>query len=728
MRSNPPKAQKIALIGGGHTHALVLRSFAMKPVADVQFTLINPSPKAPYTGMLPGYVAGHYTRRDVEIDLMRLARNSGAQLILDTVTGMDPLAKTISLQGREPISYDIASINVGITSHLPNIPGFNKFGHPAKPLGEFAKGWSHFLNTISNNDELPQIAVIGAGVAGVELALSMSHRLHGHTSNPAKITILERSDQILKGTSAKTKQILMDLLAEHNITVRTDVKITQVDRDRVTFEDRTSIESHFTVGAAGATPHSFLEQTGLTCQNGFITVDDTLTTSNPTVFAAGDCVHFSSNPLPKAGVFAVRQAPILHNNLIAALKGARRTPYKPQKNYLKLISTGSKSAVADTFGTTLNGHWAWRLKDHIDRKFMKRLADAPEMTPTRTQVQTTATPKELEDKYAMMCGGCGAKMDSRHLTETLSKQPAKNRDDVLSQPGDDAAILRHGAGFQVLTTDHLRSFTNDPWTLGRVAAIHAMGDIWAMGAAPQAAVASIILPPMADHLHAAMLDEVLSAATQALTDAGADLVGGHTSVGSELTVGFSITGLTANAPIKNAGAVPGDVLVMTKPLGVGTILAAEMRGLADGYDVQTAYAQMMRSSQKAAKTLSRHAHAMTDITGFGLAGHLMQMMQASGTQAVVKTTNIPVLEPAIDLARQGIKSSLWASNRAALPDLADDHDPRNALLFDPQTAGGLLAAIPKEHADKAINDLQSEQDPATIIGEIVAGAPSLRLD
>jgi len=151
-------------------------------------------------------------------------------------------------------------------------------------------------------------------------------------------------------------------------------------------------------------------------------------------------------------------------------------------------------------------------------------------------------------------------MESSRLAQVLSKQPAHQRSDILSAPGDDAAIIKHGQGCQVFTTDHLRAFTNDPWLMGKIAAIHAMGDIWAMGARPQAALASIILPPMADHLHAGMLEEILSAATQSLRSAGADLVGGHTSVGPELTVGFSITGLTEAHPVQNANAKPGDLL------------------------------------------------------------------------------------------------------------------------------------------------------------------------
>jgi len=728
MRPIPPKAKKLVFIGGGHTHALLLRMLIMQPVDDIQLTLINPSAKAPYTGMLPGLVAGHYERHDVEIDLIRLARSSNAQIILDQVVGLDHHNKTIQLNSRSPISYDVASVNVGIASDLPAIPGFGLFAIGAKPLGAFAQAWQLYLNHISSNHTPARIAVIGAGVAGVELALAMAHRLSKTNRSRAKLIILEKDSEILAGTSAKTKALLNQELSSADIEIKTASKIKEITQTEVHLEDGSLVTSDFTVGAAGATPHPWLSKTALDCENGFIKVQSTLqTVTDRFVFASGDCAHFTPNPLPKAGVFAVRQAPILLQNLKAALQDAPLKAYTPQKNYLKLISTGGKSAVFDKFGLALNGPLIWQIKDRIDRKFMDQFKHLPTMKQEGQNSNQTATPKDLREKYDQLCGGCGAKMESSRLAQVLSKQPAHQRSDILSAPGDDAAIIKHGQGCQVFTTDHLRAFTNDPWLMGKIAAIHAMGDIWAMGARPQAALASIILPPMADHLHAGMLEEILSAATQSLRSAGADLVGGHTSVGPELTVGFSITGLTEAHPVQNANAKPGDLLILTKPLGIGTILAAEMRGKADGYDVEAAYHQMSRPSQKASEILSPKAHGMTDVTGFGLAGHLTQMMINSGTQAILDKAQIPILDAAVTYANMGMKSSLWSANRAAIPNWTHDDTGEMALLFDPQTAGGLLASVPKEMAQELETALIDAGETASIIGEVTKGPPGLTL-
>lgn len=724
MQTVIPKANRIVFVGGGHTHALILRSLAMAPLAKSLITLINPSTKAPYTGMLPGHVAGLYTQDEVEIDLLRLARAANAQIVLDEVTAVDPNSRTISLKNRPSISYDLTSINIGVTSDLPMISGFQKYGHAAKPLGLFAHGWNDYLKKIAATKEHTNIAVIGGGVAGIELALAMAFRLKSETGSEPNITIIERDSEILKGTFPKTKNRLLNHLQNANISILTNAEIIKVTKTKVYLSDGSQMDSHFTVGAAGATPHPWISEIGLETKNGFICIDETLTTSDPNIFAAGDCAHFSPKPLPKAGVFAVRQAPILLQNLRAASSGKPKRIYKPQRTYLKLISTGSKNAVADKFGITLDGRFMWNLKDRIDRKFMDQLNAPPSMNVT---FPNTATKSELDQKYQMMCGGCGAKMESRHLSSVLSQLPMKNREDVISSSGDDAAVLKHGDGFQVFTTDQLRAFSNDPWLMGEVAAIHALGDIWSMGAAPQAALASIILPPMADHLHAAMLDEILTAATNVLRTAGADLVGGHTSIGTELTVGFSITGLRDLAPIQNANAQAGDALILTKPLGIGTILAAEMRAQADGRDVEEAYNLMRQSSQISSQILSPHARAMTDVTGFGLAGHLNQMMENSDSRAMLIADQIPVLGPAITYANAGIRSSLWTSNRNAIPNWTHSDTGRNALLFDPQTAGGLLAAVPSERAETILMELKQADIDAHIIGHVVEGPAGIDL-
>jgi selenide,water dikinase len=430
-------------------------------------------------------------------------------------------------------------------------------------------------------------------------------------------------------------------------------------------------------------------------------------------------------PRPKAGVFAVRQAPVLYHNLRAVLTEGRLRPYRPQRDYLKLVSTGGQAAVADKFGLRSGGGWLWRIKDRIDRRFMAKFADYPVMpAPALPDPQVAGLAEAMGDKP--LCGGCGAKLAPGALAAALAGLPSPVRADVLSGRGDDAAVLRAAGGVQVMTTDHLRAFTADARLMARIAAVHALGDVWAMGAAPQAALAQVVLPRMAPDLAAAELAEVMEEAAAVFAAAGADVVGGHSSVGAELTIGFTVTGLAGHA-VGKGGARPGDALILTKALGTGTVMAAEMAiarlpGLILGEAVAAALAQMGQPQAGAAAVLAPLAHAMTDVTGFGLAAHLLEMLEASGMAARLEAAAVPLLPGALELAAAGVASALAPGNRAVtVGRLVMAEGPLKALLHDPQTAGGLLAVVPPGEAAALVAALRAQGLPAAQIGTVEAG-------
>lgn len=686
MKQQIPFTRDLVLIGGGHTHALVLRSWGMNPLPGVRLTVINPGPTAPYSGMLPGFVAGHYTRDELDIDLVKLARFAGARLINGRAVAMDPAAKTITVPNRPPVAYDVAAIDVGITSEMPRLRGFAHHGIPAKPLGTFATRWDAFRATAKQ----PKVAVIGGGVAGAELAMAMAHALRDRTP---EVSLIDRG-RVLEGFNPPARSRLMAALSELGVTCVEDADVIEVVAHGVCLADGRTIASEFTTGAAGARPHDWIADIGLDLHDGFLTVGPTLQTSDPDVFAVGDCAHLSHDPRPKAGVFAVREAPYLYDNLRARLSDRPLRAFRPQKDYLKLISLGGKTALAEKLGTARRGKLLWRWKDRIDRTFMTQFDDLPQMETELPLRTATGVAEALGN--APLCGGCGAKVGRNALRSALGQLPAPTRTDVTTLPGDDAALLTVGGQRQVLTTDHLSAVTDDPVTMARIATVHALGDIWAMGAAPQAATLTLILPRMTADLQARTVAEITSTVAESLGDAGAALVGGHTTMGDSLTIGLSITGLCDTNPITLAGAKPGDALILTKPLGSGTIMAAEMRRLARGADVMACLKVMQHPQSDAAAALQA-AHAMTDVTGFGLAGHLAGICTASGVGAAVRLKDVPLMQGALDLAKHGVRSSLYPDNRQIEGVFAPD-TARAALMFDPQTGGGLLAAVPPDVA------------------------------
>ena len=711
-----PLTRDLVLIGGGHTHALVLRKWGMNPLPGARVTVINPGPTAPYSGMLPGFVAGHYSREDLDIDLVQLARFAGARVILGAAVGLDPNRGLIHVADHPDIAFDTASINVGITSNMPTLAGFTDHAVPAKPLGPFAAKWGAYLK----NSGPASVAVIGGGVAGVELVMAMAHALRAR-GRQAEVALIDKA-QVLTATGAKAARTIRQAMQNLGITCVEHAEITQITAEGITLADGRHINAEFVTGAAGARPYSWIATSGLDLEDGFIRVNRYLQSSDPAILAAGDCAQLTETPRPKAGVFAVREAPILFNNLRATLGAGHLRRYRPQRDYLKLISLGERSALAERLGTSFSGPMMWSWKDHIDQKFMNRFRNLPQMpAPPLPRLHADGVPEALGDKP--MCGGCGAKVGRSALRSALAVLPGLDRADIRPLPGDDAALLTVGGARQVMTSDHLRAFVQDPVLMTRIAAVHALGDIWAMGAKPQAATATLILPRMSDELQRRTTAEIMVTATDVMHDAGAAIVGGHSSMGEELTIGFAVTGLCASDPITLSGGRPGDVLILTKPLGSGVLTAAEMAGLANGDWVLGAYSHMTQPQNEAADLLAA-AHAMTDVTGFGLAGHLSGICEASGCGAVLDLNAIPVMEGALELIHQGVQSTLFPDNRAIAPELPTGG--KADLLFDPQTAGGLLATVSPDEAGNICDQLRAAGYPAAVIGRL-STAPGLRL-
>ena len=331
------------------------------------------------------------------------------------------------------------------------------------------------------------------------------------------------------------------------------------------------------------------------------------------------------------------------------------------------------------------------------------------------------------EKTQPLCGACGAKVGGKVLEKVLGKLPS-NVPGMTNRIGDDAAVLNLTESLKVLTTDHLRKFCNDPWKMARITAIHSLGDIWAMGADPVAVLSHITIPEGSPQFQENCLTEIMDAARGAFLAEGAHIVGGHTSKGVELVIGFTILGNVNDKPITAEGALPTDKVILTKPIGVGTILAGEMQGLSEGTWIKNAHDWMMRSQGKIARIIGQKATAMTDITGFGLAGHLIKICQESDLAVKLYLDELPVLEGAVELASRGVRSTLFEENLDYNPLVrCSTGDIKWPLLFDPQTSGGLLASIPEKDVNIVISKLKEHGFCGSVVGEFIAGRPEIKV-
>eukprot|EP00933_Yihiella_yeosuensis_P020195 TRINITY_DN16253_c1_g1_i2.p1 TRINITY_DN16253_c1_g1~~TRINITY_DN16253_c1_g1_i2.p1 ORF type:complete len:506 (-),score=116.84 TRINITY_DN16253_c1_g1_i2:38-1435(-) len=432
-------------------------------------------------------------------------------------------------------------------------------------------------------------------------------------------------------------------------------------------------------------------------------------------------------------------------NLRAVLEGKPLVEYLPQKEFLGIIVLGRGGAVASKGNVALRSEWLWDLKDWIDQTWMwKYTKGLPKMgsdsEPSAVAVKAGGSSLELLAKASMRCGGCGSKVGSTVLSGTIQRlqaeQPPHLRPELLMglDSPDDAAVVSHKGSVSVQTVDFFKSFIGDPYIFGRVAALHALSDCFAMGAEAQTALALCTIQLGSDEVMSEDLFQIMAGANRELVASRCSLAGGHTTEGPEIGFGLCVTGVAENAEtlMKKGGLKPGDALLVTKPVGTGCLMAGEMQQRVRGLYVSGAMRSMLRSNLPAAKVaLELGVDACTDITGFGLAGHLLEMCKASSDcSASLWLDQVPCLDGSEALVREGVMSSLQPANfrlrrgiqneEAVASAFAAGKLPRYPLLFDPQTNGGLLLAVrggPKS-VDKVCEALRAAGEACWKVGEV----------
>ena len=708
MQPSRPIETDIVLLGAGHAHVEVLRRFALKPEPGVRLTLIAREPETPYSGMLPGLIRGEYSHAAIHIDLAPLAAAARVRLILGEATAIDPAERVVTVPGRPRVGYDLLSIDIGGVPAMPDDTGV-----PVKPIGRFL----HRLDRL--NEDLPhgvRIAIVGGGPAGAELALALAHRF---AERFQPILVCSSSDPI-PAAPARARRIVRAALAEAGVELVCGVTAGGIDEGRLPLSDGSFLEVEAALWATGVVGPALLAASGLACDDkGCIRVDATLRAiGDDRVFAAGDCATIQGAERPKAGVWAVRAGAHLADNLRRVALGGSPHPWRPQREALVILGLGGGRAVAWRNGLTVSGALIQRWKDRIDRRWM-------------AMYTTMRMPSDLGE--SMRCGGCGAKVGAEVLAGALAGLDGTRSPDLLIglDAPDDAAVLRPPPGkLLVQSVDHFRAFIDDPYVFGQIAAAHALSDLHAMGARPWTALAVASVPYASGAKMRADLRALLQGATEVLSADGCALIGGHSSEASEIALGFAVTGLAEQQQVLRKGGLrAGQVLILTKPLGTGILLAGHMRGLTRSAWLMAAIAQMRMTNAAAARILMGHnAAACTDVTGFGLAGHLTEMLTASHVAAELWPEAIPVLPGARELAEQGVESSLAPDNARALAGMG--RDALTAVLIDPQTSGGLLAGVSANRVEHCLIALREAGMTAAAIGVVEArpdGAAAIRL-
>jgi selenide,water dikinase len=689
----------LVFIGGGHTHALVLRMLAMKPIDNVRLTLITDTLLTPYSGMLPGYIAGHYSVEATHLDLNKLAKAARVRLIHGRVNGIDVENKTIQLENQASIGYDKVSINTGSTPNV-GVAGAREFGVGVKPISQLTDTWRKLLaqNTAQST---PHWAIIGGGAAGIEIVLAIAHRFMC-ADDALKLSLVQSGDTLLPGYHQNVQKQVALALKQYGIELVTGFRVSRVTKNTLESNSGDTLCIDQSIWCTPATAPTWPKLAGLdTDAGGFIAVNEFLqSTSHSDVFACGDVAAMVKSPRPKAGVYAVRSAPFLTKNLTAIFSQQSMTPLSLQTDFLSLISLGGKNAVGQRGWLSLKGKWIWRWKNQIDQNFMALFSNKLPAMPTM-------------NNEAMHCGGCGSKIGPELLSDTLKELsifPNENFDTDLTQAEDAsvAAVIDNTSLLQSI--DGFRAFTDDYYKLGVAATHHAINDLYAMGLQPISAQVWANLQFEHPRLIKRDFRRLMQGVTETLLHHKATLVGGHSTEGIEThlalvvnglneSIGESTNELTDKSHWQKNALQEGDWLLLNKPLGTGIILAADAQGCAAPKSIEALWHNLLQSNRPFFLALkNKKIHAATDVTGFGLIGHLLEMLKGTQYSVKITTDNIPLINGALELSQQGFESTLIPQ----LMPMLNQCDAGNIdiatvkCLLDPQTNGGLLLSVSAE--------------------------------
>lgn len=735
-------APQVLLVGGGHSHVQVLRRMMMRPWPEARVTVVLDTPVAVYSGMVPGYVAGQYRISELEIDVVPLARLAGAEVVLAPAVGVDVGDRRVRLDGRAPLAYDFVSFDVGSTVAGLDLPGVRERARATRPISRLVREIGSLSESfLAHAEDRPfEVVVAGGGAGGVELAFTVRERLlaaarRAGVERALRITLLQALPEVLTGFPPSLAARARRNAAERDISVRTGVTVAAAEEEGVRLDSGELVAADSLIWAVGAGSLDLFRDSGLPLDDrGFVLTRPTLQTAgDERIFAVGDCATLQDWPAtPKAGVYAVRQGPVVADNLRRAVAGRPLRRYRPQSDFLTLLNLGDGSALGAKWGGSFEGRWVMRLKDRIDRKFMRKfqvLDDGGGTTDEFSRMDRTAMD-------AMLCGGCAAKAGRTTLDQALGRVreefgsgPAGRSESVrlgLDQSDDAAAFATPRGDVVVSSVDWFKSFSEDYWLNGKIAAANALSDLFATGAAPRYAMALVNLPEeQSTDERAETLYQLLAGARSLLDEGGVALLGGHTTVGPELMVGFSVEGHPIGERLLTLdGLEAGDGLYLTKQLGSGVVLRGVMLGQGRGEWLQAATAQMVCPNEKAARAaVASGLTAATDVTGFGLLNHLAEMLRASRVSAEVDISALPALPGVEELLGSGLRSTAHEQNRKIVKAVRVEPGalghPGFELLFDPQTAGGFLAGVPASKSGEFLGRLRAADVGVVRIGAVV---------
>ena len=699
----------LILLGAGHSNIEVLRKFGKKPLYGLRLTIISNSYFSTYSGMVPGYLQGIYKWEEINFDLVKLCRVYGHRLIIANITKINTKNKSVYLENRPKINYDFLSINLGIKSDSSKIKGAEKYCLKLKPISSIKRNFDRLFkfNKINKSNN---IIIIGAGAAGFEVALALRENF-SKIGIQKKITLLSKNSSVLNKFNKKAEIIAINTLKKNNVKIKYFAEVIKVTDAYVILKNGEKIFGKLPILATSNGPLDLLKKSNLPLnRNGSIIIEKNLLVSgNNYVFSSGDIAEIKGHPLPKAGVFAVKQGKILAKNIRRHLLHKRLKNYNSQKSYLSIIGLSYGQALAIKSIFSIKGTLLWYIKKFIDKKFIEKYTYYNKEKITDNN-QTEPILNEMQ------CKGCASKISQDILNNVFQENIKKGSLDADKVPYTKNI-------FQ--TTDVISSIINDPFELGKISAKHALNDILASNSNPIASQMIISLPPAINEINKRDLIQLKAGAELLMEKAKCKIIGGHTySNNDEQTyMGFSIIG--KRKKYAREKKITKGNLYITGKIGSAIVFAAIEKKIINGIYSKEVVNEMNKSNYEIFKIFSKYnLQCITDISGFGLAIHannlLLRHSDLNGLE--ISLEKIPLYEGAIKALNKNVKSSLNDSNKISIiNNLAIEYNSIDKkflnCLFDPQTGGGFLFILDNTQK-KILTELDKKKINYACIGKV----------
>ena len=646
----------LVLIGAGTAHLALLAGKRMgRWLTDVDVTLVNATSTVPYTGMLPACLAGECSREAITIELPSVCRRAGVRLILGMAEQIDRATGAVRVSGRAtPLRFDALAIAPGSTTR--GVPGD---AVPVRPLDGLLDAVDRWIR-----EERRTVAVVGAGAFGAEIAMALAGR-------GFSVTLFERGPRILPEMAERVGKRFARYLRSGAVVVRVDTEVHTFQEGQLRIAGG-SEPFDACVWATGPMAPHWLEtqrQSLALNEEGFLRVDATLRVlDTENVFATGDGIAIEGQRARRNGVAAVHQSRVLGQNVDRLFSKKPLVPFRLNRPTLWILNAGRGRGVAGFGVLSLGGSVPRRLKTWLDARWMERWGRP---APTATD---------------MLCDGCGGKASAQVLESVIG--PLDWEDGGFWQ----AQGTPLGGSLDALT-----SWTDDGEAFASIAVLHGLSDVYAKGIRPEAALLSVTLPRLPSPALERILEEVDRGARNTLEREGVRLVAGHTAQADRLALTVAVIGTVRaeTPPFRKNALERGAVLMLTKPLGTGIVLAAMAQGGCPAATVLECDRWMRQSNGPGAAIARTYGvRAATDVTGFGLAVTALDMARFSGV-ALEFALEFPTFPGVLDLYRSSLRPSLWDANRRRALELGAPAT-LPAVAFDPQTSGGLLVALPPE--------------------------------